>query len=177
MEGMYAEYPDVYGDMEGVVGGAGPSGSSVDPPKPPKKNVIVDEQHPFDLEAYIASYTGERNPLILFSYSFNELFSGQAAIKRLRFIASNSTTLQGAALRLAIDQTKAVNLDASLYQQLVNEYNALPSVHTQIPLDYDWMAKVKATKDTEGDRLQIELKTYTTNLIKESTRVRSCTSL
>jgi hypothetical protein len=66
MEGMYAEYSDVYGDMEGVVGGgAGPSNSSADAPKPPKKNVIVDEQHPFDLEAYIASYGGEKTLIFL----------------------------------------------------------------------------------------------------------------
>ncbi|KAF8607407.1 PCI-domain-containing protein [Ceratobasidium sp. AG-I] len=140
--------------MEGVVSGSGPSGIlSVEVPKQPKRNVIVDEAHPFDLEAYIASY------------------AGQAAIKRLRFIASNSTTLQADALRLAIDQTKAANLNASLYQQLVTEYNALPSVHTQIPIDQEWISKVRAVKDAEGDRLQVELKTYTTNLIKESTRM------
>ncbi|KAG8741805.1 hypothetical protein FRC10_002404 [Ceratobasidium sp. 414] len=151
MEAMFAEYPDMYGDMEGVIGG--PGSSSVDVPKQPKKNVIVDDQHPFDLELYIASYTG------------------QAAIKRLRFIASNSTTLQADALRLAIEQTKAANLDANLYHQLINEYNALPSVHTQIPLDHEWMTKVRTVKEAEGDRLQVELKTYTTNLIKESTRM------
>ncbi|QRV84714.1 26S proteasome non-ATPase regulatory subunit 6 [Ceratobasidium sp. AG-Ba] len=124
---MYAEYPDVYGDMEGIVSGAG---SSDAPPKPPKKNVIIDDQHPFELELYIGSYTG------------------QAAIKRLRFIANNSSSLQAEALRLAIAKTKAANLDAQLYQQLV-----------------------RSAKDAEGDRLQVELKTYTTNLIKESTRM------
>ncbi|QRW13311.1 26S proteasome non-ATPase regulatory subunit 6 [Ceratobasidium sp. AG-Ba] len=147
---MYAEYPDVYGDMEGIVSGAG---SSDAPPKPPKKNVIIDDQHPFELELYIGSYTG------------------QAAIKRLRFIANNSSSLQAEALRLAIAKTKAANLDAQLYQQLVNEYNALPSVHSQLPLDQEWISKVRSAKDAEGDRLQVELKTYTTNLIKESTRM------
>lgn len=60
MEAMYAEYTDMYGDMEGVVGGSGAAGlMPIDIPKLPKRNVIVDEQHPFDLEAYIASYTGK----------------------------------------------------------------------------------------------------------------------
>ncbi|KAF8685213.1 26S proteasome subunit RPN7 [Rhizoctonia solani] len=149
MEGLYSEYQD---DMEGVVSGAGPS-ASAETQKPVKRNIIVDDQHPFDLELYISSY------------------KGQAAIKRLRFIAANSATLQADALRLAIDQVKSTNIDVNLYHQLVTEYNALPSVHKQITLDQDWMAKVKTAKDAEGDRLQVELKTYTTNLIKESTRM------
>ncbi|EUC61439.1 COP9 signalosome complex subunit 1 [Rhizoctonia solani AG-3 Rhs1AP] len=152
MEGLYADYQDAYGDMEGVVSNAGPS-TSIEAQKLVKRNIIVDDQHPFDLDLYIASY------------------KGQAAIKRLRFIAASSTTLQADALRLAIEQVKAANVDVNLYHQLVTEYNALPSVHKQITIDQDWMAKVKATKDAEGDRLQVELKTYTTNLIKESTRM------
>ncbi|CAE6420028.1 unnamed protein product [Rhizoctonia solani] len=152
MEGLYADYQDAYGEMEGIVSGAGPS-TSVEAQKPVKKNIVVDDQHPFDLDIYISSY------------------KGQAAIKRLRFIAANSTTLQADALRLAIEQVKAANVDVNLYHQLVTEYNALPSVHKQITPDQDWMTKVKAAKDAEGDRLQIELKTYTTNLIKESTRM------
>ncbi|CAE6453797.1 unnamed protein product [Rhizoctonia solani] len=152
MEGLYVDYQDAYGDMEGVVSNAGPS-TPADAQKPVKRNIVVDDQHPFDLELYISSY------------------KGQAAIKRLRFIAANSTTLQADALRLAIKQVKAANIDVNLYQQLITEYNALPSVHKQITLDQDWMAKVKTTKDAEGDRLQVELKTYTTNLIKESTRM------
>ncbi|KDN34252.1 hypothetical protein RSAG8_12661, partial [Rhizoctonia solani AG-8 WAC10335] len=152
MEGLYLDYQDAYGDMEGVVSNGGPS-TSVEAQKPVKRNIIVDDQHPFDLDLYISSY------------------KGQAAIKRLRFVAANSTTLQADALRLAIEQVKAANIDVNLYHQLVTEYNALPSVHKQITLDQDWMTKVKAAKDAEGDRLQVELKTYTTNLIKESTRM------
>ena len=75
MEGMYAEYTDMYGDIEGVVSGTGPSGMmSVDIPKQPKRNVIVDEAHPFDLEAYIASYTGQfarSNLLLLLLFYIN----------------------------------------------------------------------------------------------------------
>ncbi|KAJ1301192.1 hypothetical protein OPQ81_003602 [Rhizoctonia solani] len=152
MEGLYVDYQDAYGDMEGVVSNGGPS-TSAEAQKPVKRNIIVDDQHPFDLELYISCY------------------KGQAAIKRLRFIAANSTTLQADALRLAIEQVKTANIDVNLYQQLVTEYNALPSIHKQITLDQDWMARVKAAKDAEGDRLQVELKTYTTNLIKESTRM------
>lgn len=58
MEGVYSEYPDVYGDMEGVM--SGPSATTpTETQKPMKRNVIVDDQHPFDLEAYISSYTGK----------------------------------------------------------------------------------------------------------------------
>ncbi|CCO33638.1 COP9 signalosome complex subunit 1 [Rhizoctonia solani AG-1 IB] len=136
-------------EMEGIVSNPGPS-ASTEAQKPVKRNITVDDQHPFDLELFISSY------------------KGQAAIKRLRFIAAHSTTLQADALRLAIEQVKAANIDVNLYHQLVIEYNALPSVHKQITPDQDWMAKVKGTKDAEGDRLQVELKTYTTNLIKEN---------
>ncbi|CEL53360.1 COP9 signalosome complex subunit 1 OS=Arabidopsis thaliana GN=CSN1 PE=1 SV=2 [Rhizoctonia solani AG-1 IB] len=149
MEVPYSDYQD---EMEGIVSNPGPS-ASTEAQKPVKRNITVDDQHPFDLELFISSY------------------KGQAAIKRLRFIAAHSTTLQADALRLAIEQVKAANIDVNLYHQLVIEYNALPSVHKQITPDQDWMAKVKGTKDAEGDRLQVELKTYTTNLIKESTRM------
>jgi hypothetical protein len=60
MEVTYSEYADVYGDMEGIVSGVGPSAST--PPetqKAAKRNVIVDDQHPFDLELYVSSYTGK----------------------------------------------------------------------------------------------------------------------
>lgn len=38
------------------------AGNAKAQPKPIKrKNVVIDDQHPFDLEAYIAQYTGQRS--------------------------------------------------------------------------------------------------------------------
>jgi COP9 signalosome complex subunit 1 len=95
---------------------------------------------------------------------------GRAAINRLRFIADECEQLAPQALQHAI-QLIMQTRDASLYQRTVHDFNSRPSASDVIPYNSEW-AEMTHTKNTsERERLETELKTYTSNMIKESIRV------
>ncbi|GAA5865738.1 hypothetical protein JCM3774_004985 [Rhodotorula dairenensis] len=153
----------------------------VDPPatesRPvPTRRVIVPASSPFDLDALAATW----DPL------------GRNKVTRLLHIARSSPSLAGPALTLALNAIKAVTLDTRLYEEAYYEYrnllDALEKGEEADPqakawyeqqggagnfaqFDRAWFDKAKQEAHSGQDRLEIELKGYLTNLIKESIRM------
>ncbi|KAJ7178076.1 26S proteasome subunit RPN7-domain-containing protein [Mycena filopes] len=122
--------------------------------------VIVDEQHPFDLDGYIANYTG------------------RTAIDRLIHIVSTCPTLAVEAFQLAVQHIHQ-SREPALYQQVMTAYDQVSSASdTPLPtgmdlasLDTKWADETMAKNQAERSKLEVELKTYSNNMIKESIRM------
>lgn len=138
-----------------------------------KRNVVIDDQHPFDLEVYISQYSGKisstRHPNRKPIPQFPQL--GRAAIKRLRFIADECEQLAPRALQLAVELLTHTR-DIALYQATVQDFNSRPGTRDVIPQDTEWVENTSKSNTREKDKLETELKTYSSNMIKESIRVR-----
>lgn len=117
-------------------------------------------------------------------------YTGRILITRLNHIAQLCPTVAGPALTLALETTKQETLDVALYEALFFNYKTfINNLQTgeirdeiaskwladlngkEVNLDRDWMEKTKREARMTLDRLEVELKGYTTNLIKESIRV------
>ena len=62
--------------------------------------------------------------------------------------------------------------DTSLLEKAIGSYSARGK-STSISPDYkQWIAQTTKKNDNEKNKLEVELKTYTSNMIKESIRVR-----
>ncbi|KAJ7253017.1 26S proteasome subunit RPN7-domain-containing protein [Mycena haematopus] len=122
--------------------------------------VAVDDLHPFDLDGYIANYTG------------------RTAIDRLIHIISTCPQLAPEAFQLAVQQIHQ-SRDPSLYQQVMSAYDTisglsettLPSAMDLAQLDTRWADEIMAKNQAERSKLEVELKTYSNNMIKESIRM------
>ncbi|KAJ7028669.1 26S proteasome subunit RPN7-domain-containing protein [Mycena alexandri] len=122
--------------------------------------VIVDDQHPFDLDGYIANYTG------------------RTAIDRLIHIISTCPTLAPEAFQLAVQHIHQ-SRDPSLYQQVMSAYDhvssasdaPLPTGMDLASIDTKWADEMMAKNQAERSKLEVELKTYSNNMIKESIRM------
>ncbi|KAF7329678.1 PCI domain-containing protein [Mycena kentingensis (nom. inval.)] len=129
----------------------------------PKKAalVVVDDQHPFDLDSYIANYTG------------------RGIIDRLVHIIACAPGLAVEAYQLALQHVHKLR-DPSLYQVVLAAYEAassadpaitLPPASEVASLDTKWADETMAKNQAERSKLEVELKTYTNNMIKESIRM------
>ncbi|CAL1709729.1 unnamed protein product [Somion occarium] len=123
--------------------------------------VPVDDAHPFDLEAYISTYTGK------------------TVVYRLIHIISICPTLAPQAFQLAV-QHILQGRDPNLYQSLIIAYDTtaktLPDAelppHTDLAvIDQQWIDETNTKNQAERSKLEVELKTYTSNMIKESIRM------
>ncbi|KAI9513524.1 26S proteasome subunit RPN7-domain-containing protein [Russula earlei] len=127
--------------------------------------VIVDDTHPFDLDTYISGY------------------SGRAAIDRLIHIISLSPSLAPQAFRRALELlTAPTQRDPEYYKTILGTYEAatnrhgvrLPPLEELLPDHSPYLAWVEETNErnnAERRKLEVELKTYTGNMIKESIRM------
>ncbi|TNY17485.1 26S proteasome subunit RPN7-domain-containing protein [Rhodotorula diobovata] len=149
----------------------------IDPAQPvphPARRIVVRDDTPLDLDQLAATWDG----------------SGRNKITRLLFVASASPSLAGPALTLALGAIKEATLDTKLYEDTFYAYRkhlrALEAGDEQDPLALSWFESVKGHEEqvdrewleaarkeaqTGLDRLEIELKGYMTNLIKESIRM------
>lgn len=103
----------------------------------------------------------------------------------------SSPSLCGPALTLALAAIKQLTLDTNLYQEVFQMYrqhvNAIEGGREQdptavawyesvkgseVPLDRAWLEQAKKDAQSGKEKLEVELRGYTTNLIKESIRVR-----
>ncbi|KAK7683842.1 hypothetical protein QCA50_013218 [Cerrena zonata] len=123
--------------------------------------VPIDDAHPFDLESYIAAY------------------SGRTAVDRLTHIISVCPTIAPQAYVLALARIQE-GRDPGLYQSLITAYETVSrSVQdgsltpvTELPMiDIRWIETTNTKNNAEKSKLEVELKTYTTNLIRESIRM------
>ncbi|KAH9474510.1 COP9 signalosome complex subunit 1 [Psilocybe cubensis] len=126
----------------------------------------VDEAHPFDLDSYIANY------------------SGRTAIDRLVFIIVLCPSIAPEAFSLCVKRIHR-SRDPSLYQHLLQAYEqtanaaasdggldiSLPNTMDLAELDTKWVDDVTAENQADRVKLEVELKTYSNNMIKESIRM------
>ncbi|KAI0033004.1 26S proteasome subunit RPN7-domain-containing protein [Vararia minispora EC-137] len=126
---------------------------------------IVDDAHPFDLEAYTSGY------------------SGRSAIDRLIHIISHAPSLASQALKRSLELLVEPNQrDVSLFQSILAAYTHTSETHStdvppfealipdQMPY-FRWMEATSERNTEERTKLEVELKTYTNNMIKESIRL------
>ncbi|KAF9045267.1 G protein pathway suppressor 1 [Panaeolus papilionaceus] len=132
------------------------------PPPPASKPIIavVDEAHPFDLESYISNY------------------SGRTAIDRLIHVMHICPSIAAEAYQLCVQHIHQ-SRDPSLYSLLFQTYEAaastqgvsLPPMGELSQLDTKWVDETVAKNQADKTKLEVELKTYTNNMIKESIRM------
>ncbi|KAH0578571.1 hypothetical protein H2248_003718 [Termitomyces sp. 'cryptogamus'] len=122
----------------------------------------VDEAHPFDVESYISNY------------------SGRTAIDRLTNIVQTCPSIAPEAFQLAVQHIHQ-SRNPGLYQNLLSAYeNAansldlpapLPNPMEVAPLNMEWADETTAKNNAERSKLEVELRTYSNNMIKESIRM------
>ena len=145
--------------------------------------VIVDDAHPFDLEAYISGYSGRsflsRAELPLDSNSR----AGRAAMDRLNHIITYSPSLAPQAFKRALQlltastqrDTEYYKVILACYENTTSRYGVkLPPLEDLLPDHSPYLAWIEETNErnnAERRKLEVELKTYTGNMIKESIRM------
>ncbi|KIM57683.1 hypothetical protein SCLCIDRAFT_16897 [Scleroderma citrinum Foug A] len=123
----------------------------------------VDDDHPFDLDAYIASY------------------NGRTTVERLVVIISTCPLIAQQALQHALAHISRLR-DPSLVSSVISAYEAVASspagvaaglspVGYVVQVDVPWLEEVTKQNTAERTKLEVELKTYTNNMIKESIRM------
>jgi COP9 signalosome complex subunit 1 len=120
----------------------------------------VDDTHPFDLEGYVSNY------------------SGRTAIDRLTFIMSVCPSIAPEAFQLCVQHIHQ-SRDPSLYQNLYQAYEqltsnpdvSLPNMIDLAGLDTKWADEMMTKNQADRVKLEVELKTYSNNMIKESIRM------
>jgi len=143
--------------------------------------VPVDDVHPFELENYISGYTGAYNTIPCLTVV--NACPGRTAIDRLIHIVKLCPDIAPEAFSLAVQHIHQLR-DPSLYQTLVTSYEhlvnskavkdgayELPNPSMIAQLDPKWVDEVTARNQSEKVKLEVELKTYTNNMIRESIRV------
>ncbi|KAG6331018.1 hypothetical protein ID866_8073 [Astraeus odoratus] len=121
----------------------------------------VDDEHPFDLDAYITPY------------------ADRTAVDRLIAVILTCPAVAPQALQLAVSRIKRLR-DTSLLLSATTAYDSvalsvegagLPPVGEIVVVDMEWVEDVSKQNAAERTKLEVELKTYTNNMIKESIRM------
>ncbi|PVF98382.1 hypothetical protein CPB86DRAFT_774856 [Serendipita vermifera] len=147
----YTQEPEDVQMEDSFAGGVESSSKSS---KKPIISVVIDESHPFDLDAYISNYDRDRS-----------------SIKRLIFIANACPQLAPQALFKAVEYAKE-GRDTNLYQSVLAMYNSVSGPqNASLSLDQDWLDRTVAKNQQDKEKLEVELKMYTGNMIKESVRM------
>ncbi|KAI0826182.1 PCI-domain-containing protein [Irpex lacteus] len=121
--------------------------------------VPVDEAHPFDLENYISSY------------------SGRTVVDRLTWIIQQSPSIAPQALQIAmvhVPQLRDGNVVTALhyaYEQAAAGQDEFPPFEELTKVDQAWLDELARRNNEDRVKLEVELKTYTSNMIKESIRM------
>ncbi|KAJ3982946.1 26S proteasome subunit RPN7-domain-containing protein [Lentinula detonsa] len=135
-------------------------------PQPPRNSristvvVLVDDNHPFDLDSYISNYTG------------------RTAIDRLTHIISVCPSVAVDAFVLAVKLIQKAR-DPSLYQTLCHAYEQvsaysdikLPNISELPAIQSKWTDDTLKKNHAQKIKLEAELKSYSNNMIKESIRM------
>jgi len=105
--------------------------------------------------------------------------TGRTAIDRLIHIMMICPTIAPEAFQLCVQQIHQ-SREPALYQNLLQAYEQLatssdlplPNMMDLAQLDTKWADEIMAKNQTDRMKLEVELKTYSNNMIKESIRVR-----
>lgn len=95
---------------------------------------------------------------------------GRARLLRLIHIAKTAPQLRSSAAAQAADVVKSATSDVQAYQQLVALCNAVVPQPTYT-VDDTWIQETTQHVKQEGEKLDLELRNYQNNLIKESIRM------
>lgn len=103
---------------------------------------------------------------------------GRSAVDRLTQIIALCPSLAMQALHMALQEVLQMR-DPVLYRTVLSIYeqaasnsmSQLPSVVDIAPVDQRWIEETTQKNNAERTKLEVELKTYTSNMIKESIRV------
>ncbi|CAN8267884.1 unnamed protein product [Cochlearia groenlandica] len=128
-------------------GGGGGGGGGEDTAN---RRPIITGGEPLDIEAYAA------------------LYKGRTKLTRLLFVANNNDAIQLEALRMAYDEIKRGE-NTQLFRDVVDKING--RLGDKYCMDSDWCESVDRRADLKKGKLENELSSYRTNLIKESIRM------
>ncbi|KAI5810083.1 26S proteasome subunit RPN7-domain-containing protein [Peziza echinospora] len=120
--------------------------------KEAKGEIIVTEPPKFDLEGYIANYTG------------------RTQVDRLLLIGDTCRPLAVEALKLAISILKKSS-DVTRYKAAVATLYSIDPTDADARLDEEWVDKVSKRVANDLEKFDAQLKSYKHNLIKESIRM------
>ena len=98
------------------------------------------------------------------------MITGRTRYARLLLIGTSSTYLSVEALKGAIAEAKR-GMDVGRYEAAVGLLCEAAPSDPDATLDTTWIDKTKQSVKGETDRMELELKGYKNNLIKESIRV------
>ena len=155
------------------------------PSKAKKQSTLpVDDAHPFDLEAYISGYKGTSLvKCVLCAAQINIIVfgTGRTVVDRLIWIIPQCPPIAVQAVQIAmtiIPQLRDPNLPTSL--QYAYEAAVASGVQEDMPpfaelanVDQAWVDELVRRNTEDRVKLEVELKTYSSNMIKESIRVSS----
>jgi COP9 signalosome complex subunit 1 len=132
--------------------------------------VPVDDEHPFDLDSYISNYSGMQlhTEEMLFILTVH---TGRTAVDRLVHIVATCPSIASQAFHLAVQYIHQLR-DPGLYQTALSVYeqcSETPDAHDA--LDPNWIEETMSNNQRDRVKLEVELKAYTNNMIKESIRV------
>lgn len=107
---------------------------------------------------------------------------GRTAVDRLIYVISVCPPLAPQAARLAVAHIQK-GRDPTLLNALQSAYELaqataaslgqdIPPLAEVAPVDGRWVEEITTKNEQEKTRLEVELRTYTNNMIKESIRVR-----
>lgn len=123
------------------------------------ENVRLGPSDNFDWETYIAQYPGH------------------ARTQRLMYIATHCPPLRNACSKAAIDHIKESSRNVSAYQAMITVHNTEPGTANLIPADQrmaadsEWIQATHQRNNAEREKLELEMRNYQNNLIKESIRM------
>ncbi|CAG8535831.1 18266_t:CDS:2, partial [Racocetra persica] len=118
-------------------------------------DIVVDSPNNLDLDTYIANY------------------KGHTKVDRLLFIAKRCPPLQIDAYKLALQELRDNSLDHNKYLNTANKLNEVLASqgYPSYPVDNAWVETTQKRAKTTLERLEVELKNFKNNLIKESIRM------
>ncbi|CAG8522186.1 23146_t:CDS:2 [Cetraspora pellucida] len=118
-------------------------------------DIVVDSPNNLDLDTYIANY------------------KGHTKVDRLLFIAKRCPPLQIDAYKLALQELRDNSLDHTKYLNTANKLNEVLASqgYPSYPVDNAWVETTQKRAKTTLERLEVELKNFKNNLIKESIRM------
>ena len=134
---------------------------------------LVLEPPKLDLDAYIANYKGKglMSLLHLVKFAYLTASTGRTRFERLLLIGTSSSYLYSEALKAAIAEARK-GTDVQRYENAVAYLREIAPGDADATPDLDWMDRTKKQVKSATDKMELELKGYKNNLIKESIRVR-----
>ncbi len=122
-------------------------------------NVPLRPGDSFDWEAYTSAYTG------------------QARAQRLMYIATHCPPLRQTCSKAAAEYLKEHTRDVAAYQSMITTHNTEPGTGELVPASYrisadaEWIQSTQQRNNAEREKLELEMRNYQNNLIKESIRM------